>query len=78
MHNWDELDESGHCTSESDFTAVQEICSHLEIPCRRVSFVKEYWNKVFRYVCACVWLLHHLMDDCAAQRYIAITFVRWA
>ena len=53
MHNWDKLDESGHCTSESDFAAVKEICSHLEIPCRRVSFVKEYWNKVFRYVCVC-------------------------
>lgn len=48
MHNWDELDESGHCTSEGDFAAVQEICSHIRIPCHRVDFVKEYWNEVFR------------------------------
>ena len=54
MHNWDELDESGQCTSESDYVAVQEICSHIQVPCRRVNFVKEYWNEVFRWV----WLHH--------------------
>lgn len=48
MQNWDELDESGHCSSESDFDSVQEICAHIKIPCLRVNFVKEYWNEVFR------------------------------
>ena len=48
MHNWDELDESGQCTSERDFAHVEEICRHIHIPCLRVNFVKEYWNEVFR------------------------------
>ena len=48
MHNWDELDESGQCTSERDFADVEEICRHISIPCQRVNFVKEYWNEVFR------------------------------
>ena len=49
MHNWNELDEeSGQCTSERDFVDVEEICRHIDIPCERVDFVKEYWNEVFR------------------------------
>ena len=52
MHNWDEADETGYCTSEQDYATVQDICKRLDIPCSRVTFVKEYWNDVFRY-CYC-------------------------
>lgn len=54
MHNWDETDESGYCNSEQDYTEVQDICKRLDIACSRVTFVKEYWNDVFRYFhCEC-------------------------
>lgn len=53
MHNWDEVDETGYCASEQDYATVQDICKRLNIPCSRVTFVKEYWNDVFRY-CYCV------------------------
>ena len=49
MHNWDELDESGHCTAEADYEMVRDVCSQIGIPCKRANFVKEYWNDVFRY-----------------------------
>lgn len=49
MHNWDEVDETGYCTAELEYTAVQNICQRLDIPCSKVTFVKEYWNDIFRY-----------------------------
>ena len=48
MHNWDSLDEVGECSAEEDYSCVQEVCSSLSIPCKKVDFVKEYWNDVFR------------------------------
>ena len=48
MRNWDEANEQGQCTSEEDYLSVQHICSKLDIPCRRVDLVKEYWMDVFR------------------------------
>lgn len=47
MHNWDSLDEQGQCSSHEDYKCVQTVCAKLSIPCRRVDFVKEYWNDVF-------------------------------
>ncbi|XP_065912746.1 tRNA-specific 2-thiouridylase MnmA-like isoform X2 [Dysidea avara] len=47
MHNWDELDETGHCNAEQEYRAVQNICHRLDMPCSKVTFVKEYWNNVF-------------------------------
>ena len=52
MQNWDELDETGHCSSEADYSSMQRVCQSLGIPHRRVSFVKEYWNNVFRFICS--------------------------
>lgn len=48
MHNWDEADETGYCTTEREYAEVQDICKRLDMPCSRVTFVKEYWNDVFR------------------------------
>lgn len=47
MHNWDSRDEDGTCPSERDWKDVQRACTHLEIPCRRVDLVKDYWTEVF-------------------------------
>lgn len=47
MRNWDTSDESGTCTSQADWQDVQRVCETLEIECRQVDFVKEYWNQVF-------------------------------
>ena len=48
MHNWDEVEEQAFCSSEESFHCVQETCSKLDMPCKRVNFVKEYWNYVFK------------------------------
>ncbi|KAI9354156.1 tRNA methyl transferase [Pilaira anomala] len=47
MRNWDSSDESGTCTSQADWQDVQKVCETLDIECRQVDFVKEYWNQVF-------------------------------
>ena len=48
MRNWDEREELGQCGQEEEWGGVHSVCSHLNIPCRQVNFVKEYWNSVFR------------------------------
>lgn len=52
MQNWDELDETGQCPSEADYSSMQGVCQSLGIPHSKVSFVKEYWNNVFRFICS--------------------------
>jgi tRNA-specific 2-thiouridylase len=47
IQNWDETEETGVCTTDEDYRKVQDICRHLNIPCRRAQFIKEYWNEVF-------------------------------
>lgn len=47
MRNWDEIEESGHCTSAAEYERVQRVCQHLDIECVQVDFIKEYWNHVF-------------------------------
>lgn len=49
MMNWDESDERGVCTASTDYQEVERVCRHLEIPCYKANFVKDYWNNVFRY-----------------------------
>ena len=49
MSNWDEREEKGVCTSEDDYRMVTNVCEQIGVPAQRVSFVKEYWNEVFRY-----------------------------
>jgi tRNA U34 2-thiouridine synthase MnmA/TrmU len=50
MKNWDSLDEKGVCTSDKDCEDAYRSCQVLGIPFHQVSYVKEYWNEVFRYL----------------------------
>lgn len=47
MYNWEESDENGICSSESDFKDVKKVCSLLNIPYYSVNFAKEYLDRVF-------------------------------
>lgn len=49
MKNWDSLDERGVCTADRDCEDAYRVCRILDIPFRQVSYVKEYWNDVFRW-----------------------------
>lgn len=48
MSNWEE-DETGYCTSAADFQDARTICDILQIPLHRVSFAREYRDRVFDY-----------------------------
>jgi len=47
MKNWEEQDENGVCTSESDWRDVQDVCEKIDIPYYSVNFAKEYRDRVF-------------------------------
>ena len=47
MKNWEELDDSGFCSSAKDFEDVVYTCSKIGIPYRSINFVKEYKDQVF-------------------------------
>ena len=47
MKNWEEQDENGVCTSESDWRDVQDVCELIGIPHYSVNFAKEYRERVF-------------------------------
>ncbi|CAG01169.1 unnamed protein product, partial [Tetraodon nigroviridis] len=47
MKNWDLLDERGVCAAEKDCEDAYRVCQILDIPFHQVSYVKEYWHKVF-------------------------------
>lgn len=47
MKNWEEKDENGVCTSESDWSDVRAVCDLIGIPYYSVNFAKEYWDRVF-------------------------------
>ena len=49
MKNWEEQDENGVCTAETDWRDVQDVCGRIDIPCYSVNFAKEYWDRVFSY-----------------------------
>lgn len=49
MKNWEEKDENGVCTSESDWADVRSVCDTIGIPYYSVNFVKEYYDRVFSY-----------------------------
>ncbi len=49
MKNWEEQDESGTCTAESDWRDVQAVCDEIGIPYYSVNFAKEYYDRVFSY-----------------------------
>lgn len=48
MKNWDSLDERGVCAADKDCEDAYKVCQILDIPFHQVSYVKEYWNDVFR------------------------------
>lgn len=48
MKNWDPLDEGGVCATEQACEDAYRVCQILDIPFHQVSYVKEYWHKVFR------------------------------
>lgn len=47
MRNWDEKDEKGHCTADTEAEDAEWVCRKLDIPFHEVNFVKEYWSDVF-------------------------------
>ena len=49
MKNWEEKDENGVCMAEEDYKDVIAVAEQLDIPYYSVNFVKEYWDKVFKY-----------------------------
>jgi tRNA-specific 2-thiouridylase len=49
MVNWEETDDHGVCTSESDFEDVKRVADTIGIPYYTVNYAKEYWDRVFAY-----------------------------
>jgi len=48
MRNWDATDEDpGACTQDQDSEDAEAVCKQLGVEFREISFVKEYWNRVF-------------------------------
>ena len=47
MKNWNEDNEDGVCTAESDWRDVRDVCDRIDIPYYSVDFAKEYWDRVF-------------------------------
>lgn len=47
MNNWEEEDNTGHCTADTDFADVRRVCDKLEIPYYSVNFAKQYMERVF-------------------------------
>ena len=52
MKNWEEEDENGTCTAETDWRDVREVCDRIGIPYYSVNFAKEYRDRVFSYFLA--------------------------
>ncbi|MEG2892821.1 MAG: tRNA 2-thiouridine(34) synthase MnmA [Clostridium sp.] len=49
MKNWDEKNDEGVCTASEDYDDVRAVCDQIGIPYYTVTFVKEYWDRVFTY-----------------------------
>ena len=47
MKNWNEDNEDGVCTAESDWRDVRDVCDKIDIPYYSVDFAREYWDRVF-------------------------------
>ena len=46
MSNWEE-DEDGYCTAAEDFQDARKVCDQLGIALHKISFAKEYRDRVF-------------------------------
>jgi tRNA-specific 2-thiouridylase len=51
MSNWEE-DEDGYCTAAADFQDARRVCAGIGIPLHRVSFAREYRDRVFAHFLA--------------------------
>ena len=56
MRNWDSTingedfeNDDVICPQERDYNDALEVCKKLDIPLKRVDFIKEYWDYVFKY-----------------------------
>ncbi|MDY5677048.1 MAG: tRNA 2-thiouridine(34) synthase MnmA [Eubacteriales bacterium] len=49
MHNWEEDDDNGVCTSVTDYEDVKRVCNKIGIPYFSVNFAKDYLDRVFKY-----------------------------
>lgn len=49
MVNWEESDDSGVCSSETDYEDVKRVCNAIGIPYYTVNYSKQYYDKVFTY-----------------------------
>ncbi len=47
MKNWEEQDENGACTADTDWADVRDVCETIGIPYYAVNFSKEYRDRVF-------------------------------
>ena len=47
MKNWNEDNEDGVCTAESDWRDVRDVCDQIGIPYYAVDFARDYWDRVF-------------------------------
>ena len=47
MKNWNEDNDDGVCTAESDWRDVRDVCDIIDIPYYAVDFAQEYWDRVF-------------------------------
>lgn len=48
MRNWDEIEESGHCSGERDAKDAAAVCAALGIPLETVDYTREYFTDVFQ------------------------------
>lgn len=49
MKNWEETDENGCCTAETDYADVRYVAEKIGIPYYVVNFSKQYMDRVFSY-----------------------------
>ena len=47
MNNWEEENDEGVCTAESDWRDVRDVCNLIDIPYYAINFAKEYQERVF-------------------------------
>jgi tRNA-specific 2-thiouridylase len=49
MKNWEDDDDSSHCTAEEDLADAKQVCEELGIPLHQANFAAEYKQQVFDY-----------------------------
>jgi tRNA-specific 2-thiouridylase len=52
MHNWEDDDPDGCCSSLQDAKSAIAVCEHLGIPLETVNFARAYWERVFDFFLA--------------------------